>query len=79
MSHCSIRGQSSSDYRYLGLYPTGAPRYDNNFCKASEEETKEKARAAKGVPIPASDPIFGADGPLIKIWQNAANEAGSNF
>jgi len=69
VAHCSIR--SENDYEYVGLYPRGSPHWDNNFCKAGEDETKEKARNARAVPVPDSDPIFGTDGPLVEIWRQA--------
>jgi uncharacterized protein YjlB len=50
----------------------GSPHWDNNFCKANEEETREKAANARAVPVPDSDPIFGVGGPLVGIWNKAA-------
>lgn len=49
----------------------GSPHWDNNFCKADEEETSEKAQNARAVPIPEYDPIFGAGGPLVNLWKSA--------
>ena len=49
----------------------GSPHWDNNFCKADEQETKLKAANAKAVPVPDSDPVFGAGGPLVEIWTAA--------
>ncbi|CZT04318.1 uncharacterized protein RAG0_10818 [Rhynchosporium agropyri] len=69
VAHCSI--ESSQDYEYVGLYPEGSPRWDNNFCKADEDETSQKVANARAVPIPDSDPIFGIGGPLIDIWRKA--------
>ncbi|KAF8856392.1 hypothetical protein BDZ45DRAFT_594300 [Acephala macrosclerotiorum] len=73
VAHCSL--ESSNDYEYVGLYPKGSPHWDNNFCKAGEEETKEKAENSTDVPVPNSDPIFGAGGPLVEIWINAMGRA----
>ena len=70
MSHCSIA--SEDDYSYTAHYPAGAPHWDNNFCKAGMEETREKAEAARAVPLPDSDPVFGAGGPLVRIWGEAS-------
>ncbi|GAB7353935.1 hypothetical protein MBLNU459_g4541t1 [Dothideomycetes sp. NU459] len=47
----------------------GSPHWDNNFCKADEQETVEKASVARKVPIPDSDPIFGFGGPLVQLWR----------
>ncbi|KAJ9668430.1 hypothetical protein H2201_001478 [Coniosporium apollinis] len=53
----------------------GSPHWDNNFCKADEKETQEKARNARNVPIPEFDPIYGKGGPLVRIWGDAAAAA----
>jgi len=73
VAHCSL--ESSDDYEYVGLYPKGSPHWDNNFCKAGEEETKQKAANAQAVPVPESDPIFGNGGPLVEIWGKALVES----
>jgi uncharacterized protein YjlB len=52
----------------------GSPHWDNNFCKAGEEETNQKAANARAVPIPDSDPVFGAGGPLVQIWRGVAQQ-----
>jgi uncharacterized protein YjlB len=86
VAHCSL--ESSDDYEYVGLYPKvrfvtssrrnfadfmkGSPHWDNNFCNAGPEETKEKESNARAVPIPPSDPVFGIGGPLVEIWRKAA-------
>jgi uncharacterized protein YjlB len=54
----------------------GSPRWDNNFCKANEVETAQKAENARAVPIPDSDPIFGVGGPLVDIWEQAMASRG---
>ncbi|KAN0112323.1 hypothetical protein V8E51_005274 [Hyaloscypha variabilis] len=69
VAHCCL--ESSEDYEYVGLYPEGSPHWDNNFCKADEQETKLKAANARAVPVPDSDPVFGAGGPLVEIWTAA--------
>ncbi|KAH7357216.1 hypothetical protein BKA65DRAFT_222908 [Rhexocercosporidium sp. MPI-PUGE-AT-0058] len=70
VAHCSL--ESSDDYEYVGLYPEGSPHWDNNFCKADEKETQQKASNARAVPLPESDPIFGIGGPLVDIWRQAS-------
>ncbi|TVY36647.1 Uncharacterized protein LSUB1_G005719, partial [Lachnellula subtilissima] len=69
VAHCCL--ESSKDYEYVGLYPEGSPHWDNNFCRAGEEETMQKARNARAVPVPDSDPVFGVGGPLVGIWKEA--------
>jgi len=73
VAHCSL--ESSDDYEYVGLYPKGSPHWDNNFCKAGEDETAQKAANARAVPIPDSDPVFGVGGPLVAIWSQAMASA----
>lgn len=70
VSHCSLTWED--EYEYMGLYPKGSPHYDNNFCKAGPEETEEKAKNAKAVPIPECDPIYGVNGPLVDLWTKAS-------
>ncbi|KAF7190425.1 hypothetical protein HII31_08139 [Pseudocercospora fuligena] len=67
--------ESSGNYEYVGLYPKGAPHWDNNFCKGDLKETEMKAGAAKGVEIPDYDPVYGFDGPLPRIWKGVKIEA----
>lgn len=60
----------------MGLYLKGSPHWDNNFCRADEDETREKsvnARAVpvRAVPVPEYDPITGEDGDLVRIWSKA--------
>lgn len=50
----------------------GAPKWNNNYCKADAEETRAKAEEAKGIPVPEYDPIYGLDGPLPMLWRAAS-------
>jgi uncharacterized protein YjlB len=70
VSHCNL--ESEGDYTYVGLYPEGSPHWDNNWCKADQEETATKAANARSVPVPDHDPIYGKDGPLCQIWGRSA-------
>ena len=62
VSHRNV--ESSKDYWYMGLYPKGAPKWNNNYCKADSDETKEKAEEAERIPIPEYDPIV-CDTPAV--------------
>ncbi|KAI9704056.1 MAG: hypothetical protein M1820_005678 [Bogoriella megaspora] len=64
VSHYWLESSDEPPYEYVGLYPEGSPHWDMNLCKASEEETAEKAAVASSVPIPTHDPVYGKEGPL---------------
>ncbi len=51
----------------------GLPKWDMNMCKASPQETAEKAANCEQVPIPDYDPIYGFNGHLPKAWRAAAS------
>lgn len=57
--------ESSRDFVCIGAYPDGRD-YDMN-CGDSED-LKQLADSVKNVPIPATDPILGKDGPLVQHW-----------
>ena len=67
VAHCSINESAKGEYRYCGVYPREAPRWDNNYCKAPEE-AESKAAVARNVAMPEQDPVYGVDGPLMQIW-----------
>jgi uncharacterized protein YjlB len=56
---------SSGDFRCVGAYPPGQD-WDMNYGKPGERP-KADQNIAK-VPLPNNDPVYGADGPLIKGW-----------
>ena len=57
---------ASSEFLIVGAYPpTGT--YDLILASVSEHETSVKTIAE--VPLPDSDPVFGKDGPLLRIWR----------
>ena len=51
----------------------GDLRYDMNWGEASPEETRELLKKCEQVEIPSSDPLYGPDGPLPKLWHKAAS------
>ena len=56
---------SSDDFTMVGAYPSGqSPDLQRGETSEREWVTKSIAK----VPLPAADPVFGADGPLIKAW-----------
>ncbi|KAI1442736.1 hypothetical protein F5Y02DRAFT_395448 [Annulohypoxylon stygium] len=65
VSHCSRDFQD--DYRYVGVYPKGAPKWKNEYCK-DESRCRELREEAESVEMPVSDPVRGHMGPLNKLW-----------
>jgi len=60
--HCSI--SASEDFLVVGAYPYGQ---DWDICRAPPTPAMRKRMAA--LPFPASDPLFGKDGPLLDHWR----------
>jgi len=54
----------SEDFAVAGAYPQGQEHYD--LCRSRSPEAE--LRISK-VPLPKSDPAFGADGALPKLWR----------
>ena len=61
--HCCIEG--SSDFLVVGAYP---PHQKWDICRTAPSAATLTAMGK--VPFPASDPISGAAGPLIRLWHN---------
>ena len=56
---------ASGDFAVCGAYPPGQ---EADLLKAIEDNWPgAKARAA-AVPEPRTDPLYGADGPLVRLW-----------
>lgn len=56
---------ASDDLKVIGGYPADG-RYD--LCRGSGGEHARALQSVAQVPLPASDPLFGADGPLVALW-----------
>ncbi len=50
----------------VGAYPEGQ-RWDMNTGRPGERPAADE-RIAR-VPLPASDPVFGVNGPLMALWR----------
>jgi uncharacterized protein YjlB len=50
----------------IGAYP---PSGKYNLCRGSKAEHAKAIASIPKVPAPATDPVFGANGPLIALWQ----------
>ena len=60
---------ASDDLLVVGAYPPG-PRWD--LCTGKPGERPDVLASIDAVPLPPADPLYGADGPLIRHWQPAA-------
>jgi uncharacterized protein YjlB len=56
----------------LTIVQTG-PKWRNNFCKGEEPIDDLNSEIAR-VGIPEADPVYGIDGPLIRIWKAARED-----
>jgi len=56
----------SDDLQTVGAYPLGYGIHDFRLCE--EAEFGEALESVLRVPIPPTDPLYGAGGPLPEIW-----------
>jgi uncharacterized protein YjlB len=56
---------ASKDLLVIGAYPPGA-KYDK--CTGLPQERQRALQSIPNVPLPAKDPVYGADGPLLDAW-----------
>lgn len=64
VSHKKI--QSTSDFSVVGAYSIDVA-YNMKYGK--EDEKSEAIKKIKKLPLPNADPVFGVDGPLLKLWK----------
>jgi uncharacterized protein YjlB len=60
--HCL---KASKDFLVVGAYPPNG-KYDE--CRGKPEERERALKTIPNVAKPKADPIYGKDGPLIKVW-----------
>lgn len=66
VGHCAR--WASDDFACVGFYPPGqAP----DLARPEAPPAAAAARIA-AVPLPAADPLFGEDGPAVRLWQPRA-------
>ena len=65
VAHKSI--SSSVSFRIIGAYPRGQYNYDMRRGLPGERPRVDEHIA--GVPLPDSDPVYGAAGPLVREWK----------
>ena len=59
---------ASPDFSVVGAYPPGPP------VQITRPSPENRARALQTIPevkIPRSDPVMGAEGPLVRLWKAA--------
>jgi uncharacterized protein YjlB len=56
----------SPDLVVIGAYP---PSGKYNLCRGTKAEHAKAVSSIAKVPQPATDPVFGAKGPLIALWR----------
>jgi len=61
--HC--RQAASADLLVVGAYPDGA---DFDTCRGEQARAEQVRRSIAAVPVPRSDPVAGAEGPLLRLW-----------
>ncbi len=61
--------QASADFLISGGYPGGI---DYNIRTGGPGERPRVLEEIRLVPMPASDPVYGREGPLLRLWDNNA-------
>jgi len=59
---------ASPDLMVIGAYPKSG-RYD--LCRGSKAERDKAVESIPNVPLPDTDPVFGREGPLLRLWRAA--------
>jgi len=57
---------TDTNFMVIGAYP---PTGEYNLCRSSKADHAEALTTIPHVPLPSSDPVFGADGPLMRLWR----------
>ena len=58
---------ASPDLMVIGAYPPSG-KYD--LCRGSKAEHARALTSIPQVPLPAADPVFGPQGPLVALWRS---------
>ncbi|MWV46416.1 cupin domain-containing protein [Paenibacillus sp. HJL G12] len=56
---------ATSDFSVVGAYPGGM---DYNLCTGEPDERPRVLEDIRNVPLPGTDPLYGARGPLMDAW-----------
>ncbi|WP_224725517.1 cupin domain-containing protein [Paenibacillus vietnamensis] len=60
---------ASPDFKVVGAYPDGM---EYNLLRSGEGKRPDVLEEIRRVPLPDTDPLFGADGPLIELWKKGS-------
>ena len=60
------RLEESDDFAVCGAYPRG--QEDRDLLKAGADDLAAAAKRIDAVPLPRADPLYGPDGPLMRLW-----------
>ncbi|PLB55844.1 hypothetical protein P170DRAFT_50869 [Aspergillus steynii IBT 23096] len=69
-AHSSVDGDDNPEYRYVGVYPEGCPRWRNEYGK-EPIDLHALRREIDAVAMPLEDPVYGEDGPLCQLWKKS--------
>lgn len=59
---------ASSDFLVIGAYPPGP---EMEITRPTPENHRKALRTIAKVALPKTDPVYGAKGPLVKLWSQA--------
>ncbi|KAF5521620.1 Uncharacterized protein CGCA056_v006361 [Colletotrichum aenigma] len=75
VAHASVADEKAApgekEYRYVGVYPEESPQWRSEMGRKPLQEKQGLVEEVEGVGLPRMDPLYGVDGPLIKIWKAA--------
>lgn len=57
---------ASDDFSVVGAYPPGPPM---DLVRPSKQAHAEALKTIPQVAVPETDPVMGADGPLVRLWK----------
>jgi uncharacterized protein YjlB len=67
---------ASPEFAVCGAYPPGQ---DADLLKATEQNWPGAEARSAAVPLPPTDPVYGAEGPLVRIWHEAIESSGGGL
>jgi uncharacterized protein YjlB len=61
---------ASSDFSVVGAYPPGAKMH---VTRPTPENHRKALETIPKVKLPKTDPVMGADGPLVRLWKSKSD------